>query len=128
MATFELTDDNIAASIADNEILVIDFWAEWCGPCKKFAPVFEVASEKYPDIGFAKCDTEAQQALAGQFGIRAIPTLAIFRGGINVFQQPGMLPAEAIDDLLRQVQELDMEHLKQLREEEMAKNDASVEG
>ncbi len=111
MSTFDLTADNLNASIQDNDILVIDFWASWCGPCRSFAPTFEAASERYPDIAFAKCNTEEQRAVAGSFSVRSIPTLAVFREGVLVFSQPGALPAAALDDLIGQVGALDMKEV-----------------
>lgn len=112
MATIELTQDNLESAIKDNEVLLIDFWADWCGPCKSFAPVFEAASEKHPSVTFAKCDTEAQQMVAAQFGIRSIPTLAIFREQILLYSQPGALPESALEDLITQVMALDMDDVR----------------
>ena len=112
MATIELTKDNLETTIQESGTLLIDFWAEWCGPCKMFGPVFEKASEDHPDIVFAKCDTEAQQEVAGAFGIRSIPTLAVFRDGIMVFQQAGALPAPALKELIEKVSELDMDEVR----------------
>jgi len=94
------------------EPVVVDFWAEWCGPCKQFGPIFEEAAEENPDAVFAKVDTEAEQELAGALGIMSIPTLMIFRDGIQLFSQPGALPKSALDDLLRQVRELDMDEVR----------------
>jgi thioredoxin 1 len=111
MATQTITSDNIDATIQNNETVILDFWAEWCGPCKRFGPVFEAASEKYPDVVFGKIDTEAQQELAGAFGIQSIPTLMIFRQKILLFSQPGALPAAAVDELLGKVAALDMEEI-----------------
>ena len=112
MATFDLTEETLESSIQDNDILVIDFWATWCGPCKQFAPIFEAASERHEGIAFAKCDTDAQTAIAGHFNIRSIPTLAIFREQVLLFLQPGMMPPEGLDDVLGQVKELDMDAVR----------------
>lgn len=109
MASVELTQDNFDTTITENDIVVVDFWADWCGPCKMFAPTFETASEKYPDIVFGKVDTEAQQSLAGAAGIQSIPTLMVFREKILLFSQAGALPPAALDDLLTQVKALDMD-------------------
>ena len=112
MATVNLTEEIFAATIEKEGIVFLDFWADWCGPCKAFAPVYEAASEKHPDITFGKVNTEEQQGLAGAFGITSIPTLMIFRDGIGVFAQPGMLPAAALDELVEKVKELDMEEVR----------------
>jgi thioredoxin len=119
MATVNLTLDNLKDTIENNEIVFIDFWAEWCGPCKMFAPVFEKAAEANPDIVFAKCNTEEQQQLAMEFQVNSIPTLAIFRDNIMLFKQPGALPGNALDDLIKQVKELDMDDVrKQVAEQQ----------
>lgn len=109
MASIELTQENFDSTITDNDIVVVDFWADWCGPCKMFAPTFEAASEKFPDIVFGKVDTEAEQSLAGAAGIQSIPTLMVFREQILLFSQAGALPPAALEDLLTQVKSLDME-------------------
>lgn len=108
MASVELTSVNFDNTIKDNDIVVVDFWADWCGPCKMFAPTFEAASEKHPQVVFGKVDTEAQQSLAGAAGIQSIPTLMIFRDGILLFSQPGALPPAALEDLVSQVKAIDM--------------------
>lgn len=112
VATRDLTIDNFESTITDNEIVLIDFWAEWCGPCKMFGPIYERVSDNHPDVVFGKVDTEDQQQLAGSFGIRSIPTLMAFRDKIMVFSQPGALPEAAVEDLLSQVRALDMDDVR----------------
>ena len=109
MATRELTAQDFESVVTAPGITLVDWWAEWCGPCRAFAPVFEAASEAHPDITFAKVDTEAEQALSGAAGIRSIPTLMAFRDGVLVFAQPGALPAPALEQVISAVEGLDME-------------------
>jgi len=108
MAVIDLIEENFESTILSNDFVVIDFWAPWCGPCRGFAPVFEAAAEKYPDIVFAKVNTEEQQGIAGHFQIRSIPTLMIFREKVIIYAQPGALPAGAFDDLIARAKEVDM--------------------
>ena len=108
MATVTLTQDNFEQVVTDNNFVIIDFWAPWCGPCRGFAPVFESASEKHPDIVFAKLNTDEEQELGATFNIRSIPTLMIFREKIIVFSQPGGLPGKQFEELIGKARELDM--------------------
>ncbi len=112
MATIELTTSTFEEVVAKDGIVLVDFWAEWCGPCKNFAPVFEASSEKKTDIVHAKVDTEAQQELGMKFGVTAIPTLMAFRDGIMVFNQAGALPAPALEQLVDAVEALDMDDVR----------------
>jgi len=112
MATINLTMDALDSTLENNDIVLIDFWAEWCAPCKMFGPIFEKASEKYPDMAFTKVDTEVERELAGAFGISSIPTLAIFRDKILLFKQPGALPEAALEDIITQVKNLDMDQVR----------------
>ena len=119
MATIDLNNDNFADVINNNDIVVVDFWAPWCGPCKSFAPTYEAVSEKIPGVTFAKVNTEAEQELAFHFQIRSIPTLMIFREQIIIFTQPGAMPGSALEEIIGQAQALDMEAVhKQIAEEE----------
>ena len=125
MATKTLTIENHNETVADGTVL-IDFWADWCGPCHQFAPVFEQSSEQHPDITYAKVDTEAQQQLAGMYGITSIPTLVVYRDGIPVFGQPGALPGQALESLIEQVQGLDMEDVRKQWAEQQAQAEVSA--
>jgi thioredoxin 1 len=108
MATVELTKDNFAEVVANNEIVLIDFWASWCGPCRAFAPVFEASAEQHPGIVYAKVDTEAQQELAASFNIMSIPTLMAFRDQVILYAEAGALPAPMLEDLVTKVEAVDM--------------------
>jgi thioredoxin 1 len=112
MATTELTGATIQQTITDNDIVLVDFWAEWCGPCKRFGPVFEKSSEQHPDVVHAKVDTDVEQELAQELNISSIPTLMAFREGVLVFSQAGALPGPALEQVLKGVQELDMDDVR----------------
>jgi thioredoxin 1 len=112
MATVQLTTRDFTATIEKDGIVLIDWWAPWCGPCRSFAPIYERVARANPDITFAKVDTEDQPELAGEFGIRSIPTLMIFRDRILLFSQPGMLPQPVLEGLVTQVRELDMDEVR----------------
>ncbi len=120
MPTLEITKDNFEATVKEG-IVLVDWWAAWCGPCRAFAPVFEAASDKHPDVVFGKIDTEAQRELAGGFQIRSIPTLMVFREGILIFAQAGSLPGAALDEIVGKVKALDMDDVRrQIAEAEQA--------
>lgn len=112
MASFEMTEATFEDTVMQEGITLVDFWAEWCGPCRMFGPIFEEASTENPEIRFGKVDTEAEQALAGALGISSIPTLMIFRDGILVFREPGALPKPSLDQLITAVKDLDMEDVR----------------
>lgn len=112
MATVTLHNDNFETTVAENAIVLVDFWATWCGPCRQFGPVYEEASNKHTDIVFGKVDTDAEQNLARAAQISSIPTIMAFRDGIAVFRQSGALPGAALDDLIQQIRDLDMDQVR----------------
>jgi len=112
VATIELTNENFESTVNNNPMVIVDFWAPWCGPCRGFAPVYEKASETHADVVFAKVNTDEQQELAGAFGIRSIPTLMVFRDKVILFQQAGALPGNALEQVITQAKALDMEKVR----------------
>ena len=121
MATVQLTMENFAETVATNDIVLVDFWAEWCAPCRMFGPTFEKSSEKYPNIVHGKVNTEQEQELAASFGIMSIPTLMAFREQVLLYAQPGALPGEALESLISKILELDMDDVRrQIAEDEHA--------
>ncbi|MBD9733305.1 thioredoxin [Streptomyces sp. H28] len=121
-STVELTKENFDQMVTDNEFVLIDFWADWCGPCRQFAPVYEKAAEANPDLVFGKVDTEAQPELAAAFGIQSIPTLMIVRDQVAVFAQPGALPEAALTDVIGQARKLDMDEVRKAVAEQQAQS------
>jgi thioredoxin len=124
VATVELTKDNFEKTISDSVMVIVDFWAPWCGPCRGFAPVFEKASEEHPDVVFAKINTDEQHELAGAFGIRSIPTLMVFRDKVILFQQAGALPGNALQQVISQAKSIDMTKVHQELAAQQAKPSA----
>ena len=122
VATLDVTQENLHQVVSGNNLVLVDFWAPWCGPCRSFAPAYEAASEKFPDVVFAKVNTEEQQALAAHFQIRSIPTLMIFREQVIIFAQPGALPAAALEQVIEKAKSLDMDMVR--REIEAHKDQA----
>jgi thioredoxin len=124
VAIVELTRDNFRQTIDENDVVLVDFWAEWCGPCRMFAPIFEDVSGRNPDLVFGKVNTEMERELAQMFGIRSIPTLMIFREQIIIYSQPGALPASALEDLVKKARALDMKMVREQVAKQQARPDA----
>lgn len=125
MATINLTKENLESTILNNDTVIIDFWAEWCGPCKMFGPIFEEASNRHPDVVFAKVDTEAEQELAAYFQVRSIPMVVAFREQIGIFQQPGLLQGPQLDEILGKIKALDMDEVRAEIAKEADEEDSS---
>lgn len=126
MSVIELTEDTFEETISNNDIVLVDWWAEWCGPCKMFGPVFSEAAEQHEDIVFAKVDTESEQALAGGAGIMSIPTLMAFRENVLIFSQPGALPAASLEELIGKIRDVDMDEVHAAVKAAEAEGDAET--